>query len=327
MQSYTSQPLAKQTRDNPFTNSLLLATLIIPHLETYLAAHSETRFLILEYPPEHLSTVLALQRLVGVDVLKVAGVLAAESPEPKPSPSFPVPTSRSLHSNNLSTSSTASTRTNATLVSPKQGSKCADAPPFSKANFLLTSAATECEIATLISTIWRILIDISHFYIPEGVPKYNTTRKEFPEPSNETSSGAFLLATSASEYGPFTSARAMMGFLNPSALPEIKEPVTEHTELRQQLTTSPASITSSKTPKATNSARRKLQRLLTQETGGEIDKLPVQPPAPRTSYCEVSEDEESTFYHDERRYMPLYAKEPESRKGNSRKALKFLGLA
>ncbi len=84
MQAFTAQRLTHQSNENPFTNSYLLATLIMPHLETYLAAHSEVRFLLLEYPPEHLSTILALQKLVGVDIMKVAQIVDSHAKEPLP---------------------------------------------------------------------------------------------------------------------------------------------------------------------------------------------------------------------------------------------------
>lgn len=326
MQSYTSQPLAKQTQDNPFTNPLFLATLIIPHLETYLAAHNETRFLILEYPPEHLSTVLALQRLVGNDILKVAGVLAAESSNPTSISKTCLPTGKGLHTTNPSISSVTSTRTNATLVSPKLGSKPMETPSFSKANFLLTSAATDSEIAALISTIWKILIDISHFYIPEGAPKESNKGREYILAQKDNPFSNSLTAISG-EYAPFATAKLMMGFQVPAAPPEAKEPSTTDTKFRHQLTRSSASIKSSKTANGTYSTRRRLQKLLAQETGGDSDRCSVRPPATHSLYRDMSEEEEDRLCQDERRYMPLYDGKPGSRKGNSRKALAFLGLA
>ncbi|KAM0330684.1 hypothetical protein ACHAQA_003636 [Verticillium albo-atrum] len=84
MQAFTAQPLANQTHDNPFTNPYLLATLIIPHLEPYFVIHDEVRFLLLEYPPDHLATVLALQKLVGVDLMKVAAIVDSDAKGPLP---------------------------------------------------------------------------------------------------------------------------------------------------------------------------------------------------------------------------------------------------
>lgn len=152
MQSFTAQPLAKQAED-PFSNPYLLATLIIPHLETYLAAHSETGLLLLEFPPDHLSTVLAIQRLVGVELMKVAQVVDSGL-EPMP---FAHIRGSPIHSDHLSPPS----------GSPNLSSTCqADSLPFTHANFLLTSSATEDEIEDFIDTVSKILVEISPLYAP-----------------------------------------------------------------------------------------------------------------------------------------------------------------
>ncbi|KAI1798561.1 hypothetical protein F4811DRAFT_569685 [Daldinia bambusicola] len=228
MQAFTAQPLTNQTQDNPFSNPLLLATLIIPHLETYMAAHSATRFLLLEYPPEHLATVLALQRLVGVDLLKVAGILYSEDTSPQPYPGFKVPPRTNQH---LRTESgpgilRSTSRSGATLLAPTR-SKHGETPPFSKANFLLTSSANESEIATLISTIWKILIDISSFYIPEGMASSRASIQAERDAKRESHSRPRLhsprhnqgrplaqtpLISSTPQPGPVTSASVIMGF-------------------------------------------------------------------------------------------------------------------
>ncbi len=110
-------------------------------------AHTSVRFLLLEYPAEHLATVLALQKLVGVDIIKVAGVVDAADGPPE---SF--------------------SRRNGQAMQPLvQGldslAACKDLT-FAKANLLLTSAATKAEMATFVSTIGKILLDISQFYVP-----------------------------------------------------------------------------------------------------------------------------------------------------------------
>jgi len=80
MQAFTAQPLTKQTQSNPFVNRALLAALIIPHLETYLSTHPDVRFLLMEYPSEHLPTVLALQTLIGTEMMKVVGIINSDAP-------------------------------------------------------------------------------------------------------------------------------------------------------------------------------------------------------------------------------------------------------
>ncbi|EGO56264.1 hypothetical protein NEUTE1DRAFT_130277 [Neurospora tetrasperma FGSC 2508] len=74
MQTFTSQPLTQQSKENPFSNPTLLASLIIPHVDTYLRGNDNVRFLLIEYPVEHLSTMLAMQKLMGSQVMKVAGI-------------------------------------------------------------------------------------------------------------------------------------------------------------------------------------------------------------------------------------------------------------
>ena len=145
MQAFTAQRLANQTCGNPFTNSYLLATLIMPNLETYLALHTDVRYLLLMYPPEHLATVLALQKLVGIDVLKVAQIVDADSKENFPFTDHRGTQGRSKKDGKPLTSS----------FCPRPSSDVS----VSKANYLLTSTATEKDIATFVSTVWNIDIE------------------------------------------------------------------------------------------------------------------------------------------------------------------------
>ncbi|KAI1765838.1 hypothetical protein GGR53DRAFT_245547 [Hypoxylon sp. FL1150] len=392
MQAFTSQPLANQTQDNPFTNPLLLATLIIPHLETYLAAHSATRFLLLEYPPEHLSTVLSLQRLVGVDLLRVAGILDAEIGEPKAIP-IPPPKHEHTRTNSSKTGilSVNGTKSGATLLSPTNTNKGDTPPPFSKANYILTSSANESEIARLISTIWKILIGVSTFYIPEGaairasvaVDSSTTsfssasslyrpqTAKQQPGSKTAESSHGRPLAQSplinpaqqdAPLNAPLAGAARMMEFetaprehprshVEPGTTTTTPPPVPSRHHRRresrdqqsqqqqQQEASSPMmksrrgsiseTIRSSKTVRTMRSQRNKLKHMLGKEAVN-ADTMPDAAPAHRRVLVgeEVEDDEDDDgFSAEERKYMPLFGREDGPRKGNSRKALKWLGLA
>jgi hypothetical protein len=169
MQVFTAQPLANQTCDNPFSNPYLLATLIVPHLAAYLGVHPEHRYLLLEYPPEHLPTILALQKLVGVDLMKVAQIVDASSNEQLPFTHIRgaaigkhAASPKLLGAHNRSQSSPKAVSTNVA---------------FTKANFLLTSTAIESEVDTFVETIHKILIDISPFYKPKDSPKKETSSK------------------------------------------------------------------------------------------------------------------------------------------------------
>ncbi|KAI1084417.1 hypothetical protein F5B20DRAFT_295810 [Whalleya microplaca] len=350
MQSFTAQPLANQTQDNPFSNPLLLATLIIPHLETYMAAHSATRFLLLEYPPEHLTTVLALQRLVGLDLLKVAGILDSEANEPKPYTGFkaqPWTSPMSAHSNFKL--STMEEKARATLLAPK-GLKSTPTPSFSRANFLLTSSATESEIASLISTIWKILVDVSPFYVPEGIaPKSpmlmdQETKRNAVNGSQHRPLAQTPLIDPSQQYAPLTSAAIMMGFreptspsnsnyvssgtrtelnfpLPPSRIQNLDVPRSE-TPMRSSRASVAGSIRSIRTTRTMQSQRNKLRTLLGKDA--DVDRATIRLGRPASSVFSYDDDE---FADEERKYMPLFGGSPSPRKGNSHKALKWLGLS
>ncbi|KAI0874820.1 hypothetical protein GGS24DRAFT_457851 [Hypoxylon argillaceum] len=351
MQAFTSQPLANQTQDNPFTNPLLLATLIVPHLETYIAAHSGTRFLILDYPGEYLSTVLALQHLIGVDLLKVAGIIDAEAGSPKSHRGYTKSVSRTTAPSVVSSTSKG---TSAMLLSPKRSrtrlntaeKTRAPQPSFSKANFILTSTATESEIATLISTIWKILIDISPSYIPENMEGSNWKHKLYNTPPSPPS-----LFHPKNKDAPFLRAAVMLGFI-PSPEDEqhhqtqppnyvsigthtdlptpIQRPITPAKSFRasaaETFPSSP-SIRTPRTPRSAQTQRNKLRHLLGQDPsvfttsgGAETEEVTLY-------YDYEDEDDNALFAAEERKYMPLWSNQGGPRKGNSRKALKWLGLS
>lgn len=173
----------------PISNPQLLASLLVPQLEAYLASNTSTRLLILHYTTEHLATILALQHLVGTETLKVAGILDNLSSDP---PSLRPRTPRAQQINPLSNEATmtrpASRRQpslslqqqlSGTGASPssspqKQAPSSSisfPTPSFAKANFLIPSTATDSEITTFLSGIWKSLMDRSPFYTPEPEPK------------------------------------------------------------------------------------------------------------------------------------------------------------
>ncbi|KAJ0304203.1 hypothetical protein COL5a_005337 [Colletotrichum fioriniae] len=291
MQSFTAQPLANQTQDNPFTNSYLLATLIIPHLETFFAAHSEVRFLILDYPPDHLATILALQKLVGVDLMKVAQVIDAQAKEPLPF--------THVRGSSLGRISNVSDLASSSSSLQSKGSRSAastssrDGLAVSKANLLLTSTATEAEVATFVSTIWKILINISKFYLPEESKKLEESSVKSKRQSGNFS--AFPQASMSPPMSPPSSSG------------------------RKAANRASGSIRTSARPSSiaeTILSRRFKSRRGDRKTVGDA-----------ASILTVDMDYESDLDLEERRLMPMFLKKNQVRKGNSRKALKFLGLA
>ncbi|KAM0345882.1 hypothetical protein ACHAPU_005933 [Fusarium lateritium] len=290
MQTYTAQPLTSQTQENPFTNSFLLATLIVPHLETYIALHTEVRFLLLEYPPEHLSTVLALQKLVGVEMMKVAQIFDASS--------------KNMPFTHLRGDS---------ITGPEQGpvGRFGKAFPLnsgsgydvtvSKANFLLTSNASDAEISTFIGTIAKILSKISNFYVPEELPRKSSPKKS-KSPSITGTFSAFPRVSSAPYSPPMSpTLGASLGTAfggtsttNPSRAPSIVETV-----------------------RTTKSTRSKPSRT----------KSKSKPKAADTRSILTMYVDDSDWDQEDRRIMPLLEKKSDKRKANTHKALKFLGLS
>ncbi|KAK5631438.1 hypothetical protein RRF57_007152 [Xylaria bambusicola] len=338
MQAFTSQPLANQTQANPFSNPLLLATLIIPHLETYIAAHPTTRFLLLEYPTEYLSTVLSLQDLIGADILKVAGIIDPETSEPK---SYQTHRKHSSHSITSSSASSASRRPSAEASEVAKGIYPSQ-PSFSKANFILTSGAEESEIATFISTIWRILISISDFYVPESV----TVAKWKSKPNNYSLPSSSLIPSSE-QYAPLFRAAVMLGFAPPPEDEQRANPnyVSSGTYAdlpapRQRSSTpmkaakpstraAPGNSGSAARRPGTPNPRNKLKYLLGHDTAVYTTTrgAGIEDAVPYHDYDGLEDD--GGFLAEERKYMPLWTQQHASGMSNrnSHKALKWLGLS
>ncbi|KAK7746834.1 hypothetical protein SLS53_002022 [Cytospora paraplurivora] len=364
MQSFTAQPLARQTHNNPFENPYLLACLIIPHLETYLAAHPGIRFLLLEYPPEHLATVLALQKLVGMKALKVVGIINSDvtstSSDVSSSPSSIYSSRSGTLFNKADTNSLDSINLGAASFPDKRPSlPLRGNPSASGANYLLASSANESEIAALISTILKLLIEIDPFYNPEN--NHSQGRPETVRSSRDISTRAGTLPKLASAFSlhgrDHSSAythTATSGSAGPSpptspyhhhanddqdgsrtpraadtatALAYCFPFTTPPPPFLHPLRSNPPNLPS---PSTTASTRWSGQSLLSRSTarrglagaageGGGDDGA---------SLYAVSVVGEGEYYDDEeRRLMPMYMmRQRELRRGNSRKALKWLGL-
>ncbi|KAK1977099.1 LOW QUALITY PROTEIN: hypothetical protein LZ30DRAFT_753050 [Colletotrichum cereale] len=286
MQSFTAQPLAKQTHDNPFSNSYFLATLIVPHLETFFAAHSEVRFLLLDYPPDHLATVLALQKLIGVDLMKVAQVIDAAAKDPLP---FTHVRGNSMgRVSPRSDFASGSGSVQSKDSKPAASTSTRDGLAVSKANLLLTSTATDTEVATFVSTVRTILMTISRFYLPEKGSK-NPGKLRTGNPSPVTQ-------------------QTMSPPMSPISI----------RSKRHNRTTS--SVKSS--PRTSSLGESIMVRRFKSRRGDKKSAL-----GDDGSIMTVDMEYESDLDLEERRLMPMFLKKNHTRKGNSRKALKFLGLA
>ncbi|PNY29241.1 Uncharacterized protein TCAP_00832 [Tolypocladium capitatum] len=275
MQAFTAQPLANQTSDNPFTNSYLLATLIVPHLETYLALHAEVRYLLLQYPPEHLGTVLALQKLLGVDLMTVAQIVDSNSKEHLPF----------THLGGVSIGSKSEgTPTKRWPPSPRSSSDV----PVSKANYLLTSTASDKDIAKFVTTVWNIPAEASDSEPPEPSTPQGPKRKAKPSP----------LPLRGDGLSPF-----------PNVGP--RSPLSSKATDFPTSTMRPSSI--AETVRTLKSAKSRRSN--------------AQAPSDAVSIMTFDPYDDSDCDLEERRLMPLFMRKVGTRKPNSRKALKFLGLA
>jgi hypothetical protein len=195
MQTYCALPLTVQSTFNPLCDPTILATLLIPQIEAYLASNTTTRLLILHYPISHLPTIFALRQLLGAETLKVAGILNTLASDPPSSVTRPRTPLSKYNSNSYlgelasplrqkasQTGSLRSTGRKESFVggSPTPGvlhryaseqKLSLTAISFSKANYLLPSTATDTEITTFLSGIWKCLINKSSFYAPEPSPE------------------------------------------------------------------------------------------------------------------------------------------------------------
>ncbi|KAI0205528.1 hypothetical protein F4808DRAFT_237080 [Astrocystis sublimbata] len=351
MQAFTSQPLANQTQDNPFSNPVLLATLIIPHLETYIAANSGTRFLILDYPPEYLPTVTALASLIGTDIFKVAGIVKADANNRRSGSSYRTPTlHRVVHSTSSASSSKSSLYSSRSskpaYESAEKMSPATPSPSLSKANFVITSAATESEIATLITSIWRTLIEISPSYIPEGAHTHYDDAFSSSSPLNIKE-----------QYPPLLRAAVMLGFARMpedelrdiphnyvssgthvdlpapthrrgSSTKSSKSSTTETIRSNSSSRGAPRSPRSPRTPRSPRAAHyqpSKLRHGVNRDSGAS-DRTETGDGA--SFYDLEDEGEQGQFDAEERKYMPLWRQDGEPpRRANRSKALKWLGLA
>ncbi|KAK0651406.1 hypothetical protein B0T16DRAFT_453878 [Cercophora newfieldiana] len=307
MQDFTCQPLTKQTRDSPFANSSTLANLLMPHLESYLSAHPEVRFLILEYTAEHLPTVLALRKLIGRGSVKVASIINSETrPSTAPSSSEKYAFGERRPIGDLDTFSNP--------VSPKTRGV-----PYTKANHVLTSSATRTEIAGFISAIRDTLASKSDVYrgmdVNNRAPRLNSTGVK--NSLSRLRQDSTFLSTSTLDTPPASPrdfyATAPQSPMRSSESPSTSSgrgsliPSTPTLENRDKLLRGGAFL---------STAASRLRSLTPSSTRSKTTS--------RTTLDEIGCDDDE-FDADERRLMPLYLRR-EAEKGNGEKALKWLGL-
>ncbi|GAB1313215.1 hypothetical protein MFIFM68171_03425 [Madurella fahalii] len=354
MQAFTSQPLAKQIH-NPFSDPTLLAALIIPHLETYLSTNPDVRFLLIEYPAEHLPTILALQKLIGSEMMKIVGIINGESHSQSTS-YHPTETADSI-----TKPSVAPQACFGALVNPPGA--ILGGSSISKANFLLATTATAFETAACIAAIRESLISISDFYIPEH-PLYKhpcpkrqpSAQRPAPQPGrevkipNETKSTPKPKPkTKPTPPSPSRQqdSRSIATTITPPSSPA--EPFPSgglRPPFRPSPRTKPYISLSSSAVAAANSNNKK-KTVSSSRTDRHKDRgdIRLEPAIYSTSSYGQNHDHHYHHHHrchrhrhsqepiadedeedeDERRLMPLYLRR-QAGKGDGKKALKWLGL-
>ncbi|KAG5983595.1 hypothetical protein E4U55_007765 [Claviceps digitariae] len=310
MQAFTAQRLANQI-DNPFTNSYMLATLIIPHLETYLTLHTDVRYLLLMYPPEHLATVLALQKLIGANVMKVVQIVDSTS---KADSSF-------THIRGASAS--MKSRFESTPLRPPFSSQTTSSGvAVSEANYLLTSTASEKDIATFVSTVWNIAVeepDVSasrtatertntkvskSLQVKHRNESLENTPKPEPAPRRSPCSKATTYAPPSRGFDASTT-------ITTTTTTTSHEPSSPAVSLR-----APSIVETMRTFKSMKNKRSQSRTRTKSVPQIETESL--------TSFDYIDDSDDDM---DERRLMPVFLQKHHLQTPNSRKALKFLGLA
>lgn len=161
------------SRDNTVPEPESLALLLIHELEAYLIANTAIRLLILQYPAEHLATILALRKLIGGDFVAV-GILDTLALDPSSltsrsrTPSSP-PSNKALRASPRVKPPTQ-LKNMASSITLNGTEKTENKVSFSKADYVLPSTATDAEITTFLTSIWRVLTQKSPFYAPELEP-------------------------------------------------------------------------------------------------------------------------------------------------------------
>lgn len=155
MLAHTSQPLVKQTDNNPFETPSTTAEAVLPYIADHLTMNSSGRFLIIDFAQRHVPAILALRALLGRKMFKIAAITREEEREATPWPRAPDPV----------TSSIASPIPTDPNLSPLASSPPAR-PPFTEADWKVEvlTAAEATEILNLTTKVWRALREADEWY-------------------------------------------------------------------------------------------------------------------------------------------------------------------
>lgn len=180
MQNFSCLPLKGQSDLSPLSDPSVLATLLVPQLEAYLAANISTRFLILQYASNYLPAMIELRKLLGVQHFKVAGIINSLASDPSSvlcRPQLSASTHSCVSDDHTPSSTHHTGPLNSPPVSTQKDSISANSPvlrmkskqpgtsiSFAKANYVLLSTATTAEITAFIAEIRKSLVEKSAVY-------------------------------------------------------------------------------------------------------------------------------------------------------------------
>ncbi|KAF1732063.1 hypothetical protein CRV24_008256 [Beauveria bassiana] len=334
MQAFTSRSFGSQTMaENPFGNPELLATLILPHLETYLAVHADVRFLILEYPAEHLATVIAMQKLAGVDLVKIAQIVDARSKDRLPFRHVREGSVDSTSSVSASASSVYSRRSSSLTTTSR--SITSDVSR-TKANFLLTSSASGRDVADFVAAVWDLPVAEDRPLPPTPPEKtgmmitadaaHNTDDEHSPPPSllqAQPSPDPMVTPSTPKATSPKTrkTKPSPLRVNALSAFPKLtgpQSPLSAAAHMKSVLAPPPPPSSSfSMTPPTSSKPSLAVEDYYTTT-------------APSREYAAsimtFNPDDDSDYDQEERRLMPFFGKKRSRKKPGTQKALKVLGM-
>ncbi|POS85431.1 hypothetical protein EPUL_003594, partial [Erysiphe pulchra] len=171
---------------DPQPEPSVIATLLVPQLESYFAYHSSTQVLVLQFSSSQLPIIFALREILGNTLFKIAGISTdsnTNSTQYPPSPVSPNPLlNEAVPSRNENNTFMkygnhfSSNQTSDYFVppSPSTVSNIEVEENFSGADFILSNLASNEEITRFISDIRQILVEKSSFYLPEPEPEPRT---------------------------------------------------------------------------------------------------------------------------------------------------------
>ncbi|KAM3087537.1 hypothetical protein ACMFMG_001619 [Clarireedia jacksonii] len=183
IQTFMAQPSAMRKDLDPLSDERLLASLIIPHLETYLATTKAVRFLVLTFRHDQISIVLEMRNLLGSELFKVAGILDTFSSDP---PALAQSSRSTAHLSMEAVASSVLTKRSPRYFSPNTRLETCGSPryspcsSFSKADYHLPFPASTSDVQNFLLVIRKNVAMRSPWYITDSsnLTPLHSPRKE-----------------------------------------------------------------------------------------------------------------------------------------------------